>query len=178
MITFHVQHWCNFPASLRFSKKKESHAIIMKVRLPSYTCVTCHMLRVSRVVWQVDRERQLIVEDFRLEDCDAEEVAGELPTHQPRFLVRVERTSWELISRLLWERIYLSMFVTTSACRCTRSATATRTAASPTPWCSCSWLRQVTRGSTRFDIWYIISIQGVSVELSMMYAGSKNNLVK
>ena len=25
---------------------------------------------------------------------------------------------------------------------------------------------------------YIISIQGVSVELSMMYAGSKNNLVK
>ena len=42
--------------------------------------VTCH-------VWQVDRERQLIVEDFRLEDCDAEEVAGELPTHQPRFLV-------------------------------------------------------------------------------------------
>ena len=43
--------------------------------------VTCH-------VWQVDRERQLIVEDFRLEECDAEEVAGELPTHQPRFLVR------------------------------------------------------------------------------------------
>ena len=42
--------------------------------------VTCH-------VWQVDRERQLIVEDFRLEECDAEEVAGELPTHQPRFLV-------------------------------------------------------------------------------------------
>ena len=79
-ITFHVQHWCNFLAFLRFSKKKESHAIIMKVRLPSYTCVTCH-------VWQVDRERQLIVEDFRLEECDAEEVAGELPTHQPRFLV-------------------------------------------------------------------------------------------
>ena len=49
----------------------------------------------------MDRERQLIVEDFRLEDCDAEEVAGELPTHQPRFLVRVERTSWELIIRLL-----------------------------------------------------------------------------
>ena len=28
------------------------------------------------------------MEDFRLEECDAEEVAGELPTHQPRFLVR------------------------------------------------------------------------------------------
>ena len=50
----------------RFSKKKENHAIVMKV----------------------DREKQMIVEDFRLEDdCNPELIIEELPSHQPRFLV-------------------------------------------------------------------------------------------
>ena len=50
----------------RFSKKKENHAIVMKV----------------------DREKQLIIEDFRLEDdCNPDLIIEELPTHQPRFLV-------------------------------------------------------------------------------------------
>ena len=50
----------------RFSKKKENHALVMKV----------------------DREKQMIIEDFRLEeDCDPDLIIEELPTHQPRFLV-------------------------------------------------------------------------------------------
>ena len=50
----------------RFSKKKENHAIVMKV----------------------DREKQMIIEDFRLEDdCNPDLIIDELPTHQPRFLV-------------------------------------------------------------------------------------------
>ena len=50
----------------RFSKKKENHAIVMKV----------------------DREKQMIMEDFRLEDdCNPDLIIEELPSHQPRFLV-------------------------------------------------------------------------------------------
>ena len=52
---YYIKYFCvpglfftlKFPASLRFSKKKESHAIIMKVKLPSYTCVTCHVSHVT-----------------------------------------------------------------------------------------------------------------------------------
>ena len=50
----------------RFSKKKENHAIVMKV----------------------DREKQIIIEDFRLDDdCNPDLIIEELPSHQPRFLV-------------------------------------------------------------------------------------------
>ena len=37
---------------------------------------------------KVDREKQMIIEDFRLEDdCDPDLIIEELPSHKPRFLV-------------------------------------------------------------------------------------------
>ena len=50
----------------RFNKSKKSSAIIMKV----------------------EKEKRLIVEEDRIEDCSTESLMEELPTHQPRFVVR------------------------------------------------------------------------------------------
>merc|ERR1711910_290381 len=92
----------------RYSKAKEGCAIIMKV----------------------DRKRQMIVEDDRLDDCNAEELRDALPSHQPRF-------------------------VTYSFCH------------------------HHSDGRVSYPMVFLFSTPpGGQIELSMMYAGSKNNLVK
>merc|ERR1712126_73815 len=49
----------------RFSKKKENHGIVMKI----------------------DRENQMIIEDYKIENCSTEDLIVDVPTHQPRFIV-------------------------------------------------------------------------------------------
>merc|ERR1711892_1514188 len=92
----------------RYSKAKEGTAIIMKV----------------------DREKQMIVEEEKLEDCNADELRGSLPTHQPRFVAY-------------------------------------------------SFCHNHSDGRISYPMVFLFSTPpGGQIELSVMYAGSKNNLVK
>merc|ERR1712142_1275424 len=61
----------------RYSKAKEGTAIIMKV----------------------DREKQMVVLEEKMDDCDVDELRDSLPTHQPRF-IRSPRDCLEIALRL------------------------------------------------------------------------------
>eukprot|EP00092_Neocalanus_flemingeri_P001930 GFUD01002061.1.p1 GENE.GFUD01002061.1~~GFUD01002061.1.p1 ORF type:complete len:142 (+),score=56.47 GFUD01002061.1:126-551(+) len=92
----------------RYSKAKEGCAIIMKV----------------------DKDKQMIIEEEKLEDCSVDELRESLPTHQPRFIAY-------------------------------------------------SFCHNHSDGRVSYPMVFLFSTPpGGQIELSVMYAGSKNNLVK
>ena len=73
----------------RFSKKTSNQAIVMKV----------------------DRESMSIKEDFRLDDCTTEMLVEELPSHQPRFLVKIKEICIRSPQHVLMTRFILLVTV-------------------------------------------------------------------
>ena len=137
-----------------------------------YTCVTCHVSRVAG-------GQGAAADRGGLQAGGVRRGGGGGGAAHPPAQVPGEKTSWELISWLLWERIYLQCpWQNLLAGVLVPPQPRGRPRLLPHGVCvrdSARWqegLNVLTFGR------YIISIQGVSVELSMMYAGSKNNLVK
>ena len=94
----------------------------------------------------MEKEKRLIVEEDRIEDCSTESLMEELPTHQPRFVVRTDRDSLFLSTPFL--QVY-------------------------------SFPHTHKDGRVSYPMVFIFSSPpGGSVELNMMYAGSKINLVR
>ena len=94
----------------------------------------------------MEKEKRLIVEEDRIEECTTESLMEELPTHQPRFVVRTDRDSLPLSTPLL--QVY-------------------------------SFPHTHKDGRVSYPMVFIFSSPpGGSVELNMMYAGSKINLVR
>ena len=50
--------------------------------------VVTYLLGSHHQYFQVEKEKRLIVEEDRIEECSTESLMEELPSHQPRFVVR------------------------------------------------------------------------------------------